>query len=101
MYQSGWEELGLFARLFSVPCPGARRTGGAPELERAFLDDLTPESRQTITAQLEPCMRDARPDERFQFERHGYFVVDPVDSWDGQPVFNRAVTLRDSWGKVG
>ena len=94
-------EVRLFDRLFSVPAPGARREGDAPELERDFLDDLNPESRQTITAQLEPCMRDARPDERFQFERHGYFVVDPVDSWDGQPVFNRAVTLRDSWGKVG
>ena len=94
-------EVRLFDRLFSVPAPGARRTGDAPELERDFLDDLNPESRQTITAQLEPCMRDARPDERFQFERHGYFVVDPVDSRDGQPLFNRAVTLRDSWSKVG
>ncbi|MBL0353041.1 MAG: glutamine--tRNA ligase/YqeY domain fusion protein [Dechloromonas sp.] len=94
-------EVRLFDRLFSVPAPGARREGDAPELERDFLDDLNPESRQTITAQLEPCMRDTRPDERFQFERHGYFVVDPLDSRDGQPVFNRAVTLRDSWGKVG
>lgn len=41
----------------------------------------------------------AKPDERFQFERHGYFVADLRDSKPGAPVFNRAVTLRDSWNK--
>jgi glutaminyl-tRNA synthetase len=49
---------------------------------------------RTVTAQLEPALRDAPPEERFQFERHGYFVVD-----SGAPaLFNRTVTLRDSWG---
>jgi len=84
-----------------VPAPGARREGDAPDLERNFLDDLNPDSAQTITAQLEPCLRDAGPEERFQFERHGYFVADRVDSRPGAPVFNRTVTLKDSWGKAG
>ncbi|UCV04410.1 glutamine--tRNA ligase/YqeY domain fusion protein [Dechloromonas denitrificans] len=99
--QSYAAEIRLYDRLFSVAAPGARREGDAPELERNFLDDLNPNSRQSITAQLEPCLRDAKPEERFQFERHGYFVADRVDSKDGQPVFNRAVTLKDSWGKAG
>ena len=94
-------EVRLFERLFSVPAPGARREGDAPELERDFLDDLNPGSRTIITAQLEPCLRDAAPEARFQFERHGYFIADPVDSQAGKPVFNRAVTLKDSWGKAG
>ena len=58
------------------------------------------DSARTITAQLEPSLRDAKPEERFQFERHGYFVADRVDSKPGAPVFNRAVTLKDSWGKA-
>jgi len=99
--QSCAAEIRLFERLFKVPAPGNRREGDAPDLERNFLDDLNPDSRQTITAQLEPSLRDAKPEERFQFERHGYFVADRVDSRDGQPVFNRAVTLKDSWGKAG
>ena len=52
-----------------------------------------------IGAYLEPALKEARPEERFQFERHGYFVADRVDSKPGAPAFNRAVTLRDSWGK--
>jgi len=94
-------EIRLFDRLFAVPAPGARREGDAPEVERDFLADLNPESKSVITAQLEPALKDARPEQRFQFERHGYFVVDPVDSGAGRPVFNRAVTLKDSWGKGG
>jgi len=43
-------------------------------------------------------MSKAMPDEKFQFERHGYFVADRVDSKAGKPVFNRGVTLKDSWG---
>ena len=94
-------EVRLYDRLFKVPAPGARREGDAPDLERNFLDDLNPESKQVIAALLEPSLRDARPEQRFQFERHGYFVADHVDSGDGKPVFNRAVTLRDSWGAAG
>jgi glutaminyl-tRNA synthetase len=54
---------------------------------------------RTIAAQLEPALKDARPEDRFQFERHGYFVADLRDSKPGAPVFNRAVTLRDSWAR--
>ncbi len=52
-----------------------------------------------ITAQLEPALREAGAEERFQFERHGYFVADRRESTPGVPVFNRTVTLRDSWEK--
>jgi glutaminyl-tRNA synthetase len=78
----------LYDRLFKVPQPGS---------ERDFLEDLNPHSKTIITAQLEPALRDAAPDTRYQFERHGYFVADRVDSRAGAPVFNRTVSLRDSW----
>ena len=52
-----------------------------------------------MTAYLEPGLRDAKPEDRFQFERHGYFVADRADSQPGKPVFNRTVGLKDSWGK--
>jgi glutaminyl-tRNA synthetase len=78
----------LYDRLFKVPQPGT---------ERDFLEDLNPESKQVITAQLEPALRDAEPEARFQFERHGYFVADRVDSRPGAPVFIRTVGLKDSW----
>ncbi|MCE1241637.1 glutamine--tRNA ligase/YqeY domain fusion protein [Oryzomicrobium sp.] len=91
-------EVRLYDRLFKVPHPGARREGDPEDLERNFLDDINPNSKVVITAQLEPALKDARAEERFQFERHGYFVADRVDSKTGTPVFNRAVTLKDSWG---
>jgi glutaminyl-tRNA synthetase len=84
-------EVRLYDRLFKEAHPGA---GG-----RNFLLDLNPDSVKTITAQLEPALAAAEPGTRFQFERHGYFVVDTTDSSPGKPVFNRAVTLRDSWAK--
>ena len=90
-------EVRLYDRLFAVPAPGARREGDALELERDFLDDLNPASKRTITAQLEPALKDAPAEARFQFERHGYFVADQHDSRPGAPVFNRTVTLKDSW----
>jgi glutaminyl-tRNA synthetase len=85
-------EVRLYDRLFTVPNPGAG--------DRDFLQDINPESVRVIQAQLEPALRDAAPEERFQFERHGYFVADRLDSKQGQPVFNRTVTLRDSWAKA-
>ncbi len=90
-------EVRLYDRLFSHPTPGARREGDPPELERNFLDDLNPQSLTVIQAAMEPSLRDAKPEDRFQFERHGYFVADMKDSTAGQPVFNRTVTLKDAW----
>ncbi len=92
-------QIRLYDRLFSHPYPGARREGDAEGQQRDFLDDLNPDSVQTIEAWLEPSLRYARPEERFQFERHGYFVADRIDSAEGTPVFNRTVTLKDSWAK--
>jgi glutaminyl-tRNA synthetase len=78
----------LYDRLFKVPHPGA---------ERDFLLDINPDSKRSVQAELEPALQTAQPEERFQFERHGYFVADRVDSQPRAPVFNRAVGLRDTW----
>ena len=85
-------EVRLYDRLFKSDSPGS---GG-----RDFLEDLNPDSKRVITAQLEPGLRGAMAEERFQFERHGYFVADRIDSRPGSPVFNRAVTLKDSWSAI-
>ena len=79
----------LFERLFNDPHPDA---GG-----KDFTQLLNPNALETITAYLEPGMSAALPDQRYQFERHGYFVADRVDSQPGKPVFNRIVTLKDSF----
>jgi glutaminyl-tRNA synthetase len=68
---------------------------------RNYLDDLNPQSHRIVTAYVEPALADVAPEERYQFERHGYFVADPRDHVRGKPVFNRAVTLRDSWARGG
>ena len=84
----------LYDRLFTVPAPGAGDTD--------YLTQIDPESVRLLpNAKLEPGLRDAKPEDRFQFERHGYFVADAKDSKPGAPVFNRAVTLRDTFGKGG
>ena len=92
-------EVRLYDRLFAHAYPGNRREGDPEGLERDFLEDINPDSLRVITAQLEPALRAARPEARFQFERHGYFVADRIDTRDGAPVFNRTVTLRDAWKK--
>ena len=92
-------EVRLYDRLFAHAYPGARREGDAEGVERSFIDDINPDSMRTITAWLEPGLRDAPAEQRFQFERHGYFVTDRIDSVAGAPVFNRTVTLKDSWNK--
>ena len=82
----------LYDRLFQVPEPGAE-TGN-------FLDDLNPNSLETVaTCRIEPALAAARPGERFQFERLGYFCVDP-DSRPDNLIFNRTVTLKDPWAKI-
>ncbi|TCS36368.1 glutaminyl-tRNA synthetase [Paucimonas lemoignei] len=83
-------EVRLYDRLFADPNPDA---GG-----KDFKQALNPNAKEVITAYLEQGMKAALPDEKFQFERHGYFVADRVDSTPGKPVFNRVVTLKDSWG---
>jgi glutaminyl-tRNA synthetase len=83
-------EVRLYERLFNDPQPDAAG--------KDFLAALNPDSKTVITAYLEPGMEHARADTRYQFERHGYFTVDHVDSKPGEPVFNRIVTLRDSFG---
>ncbi|MFZ1907875.1 MAG: glutamine--tRNA ligase/YqeY domain fusion protein [Burkholderiales bacterium] len=73
-------EVRLYDRLFATPQPEG-------------VGDLNRDSKKVITARLEPALREAKPEERFQFERHGYFVADRADP----STFNRTVTLRDSW----
>ncbi len=84
-------EIRMYDRLFKAQYPGSG--------DRDFLDDINPDSVQTITAQLEASLQDVNAGDTFQFERHGYFVADRVDSVKGKPVFNRTVTLRDAWQK--
>ncbi|NBC49150.1 MAG: glutamine--tRNA ligase/YqeY domain fusion protein [Gammaproteobacteria bacterium] len=85
-------EVRLYDRLFTVPQPG---TSG-----RDVREDLNPDSLRVIRdAKLEPSLGAAKPGDRFQFEREGYFVADP-DSLSERPVLNRTVTLRDTWAKV-
>jgi glutaminyl-tRNA synthetase len=89
-------EVRLYDRLFSVSQPGSDKQG--PDW-KTFLNT---ESLQTLTrCRLEPSLAAATPGSRYQFERQGYFTVDPVDAVAGAPVFNRIVTLRDSWAKTG
>lgn len=84
-------EVRLFDRLFNAEEPG-KRTGN-------WADDLNPDSLKVVRAMLEPSLAAAKAGDRFQFERLGYFRVDE-DSREGKPVFNRTVTLKDSWAKV-
>jgi glutaminyl-tRNA synthetase len=86
-------EVRLYDRLFSEPQPDA---GG-----RDFKQALNPQAKTVVNAYLEPGLANALPEQRFQFERHGYFVADRVDSQPGKPVFNRITTLKDSWGGKG
>jgi glutaminyl-tRNA synthetase len=84
-------EVRLYDRLFTEPQPDA---GG-----KDFLASLNPHSLRVVRAVLEPTLANAQPDNKFQFERHGYFVADRIDHAPGKPVFNLAVGLKDSWGK--
>ena len=64
-----------------------------------FIESLNPNNLKVVTAIVEPSLANAKPDDKFQFERHGYFVADRVDHRAEKPVFNLAVGLKDSWGK--
>jgi len=114
-------EVRLYDRLFSVPQPGSSASMSVPApigapatsndagledtapfdepTERNYLDDLNLQSRRVVTAYVERSLAQSAREERFQFERHGYFIADARDHDAAHPVFNRAVTLRDSWSK--
>ncbi|MFY4705616.1 glutamine--tRNA ligase/YqeY domain fusion protein [Burkholderia glumae] len=83
-------EVRIYDRLFREPHPDA---GG-----RNYLEALNPDSKKIVNAYLEPGTEHAEAEARYQFERHGYFVADRLDTRPGKPVFNRIVPLRDSWG---
>ena len=84
-------EIRLYDRLFSVPNPDEESEG------KTYRDYLNPESRRTVTGYVEPAAASATPEQSFQFERTGYFVADRRDHTEAKPVFNRSVTLRDTW----
>jgi glutaminyl-tRNA synthetase len=82
-------EVRLYDRLFSVP---------EPDSSGDFKSFINPNSLEAVTAKSEPALADARPEERYQFERLGYFALDP-DSRPEKQIWNRTVTLRDIWSK--
>ncbi|ASM75982.1 Glutamine--tRNA ligase [Vitreoscilla filiformis] len=84
-------EMRLFDRLFTEAQPDA---GG-----RDFLTVLNPNSKKVLRSYLEPSLAHAKPDDKFQFERHGYFVADRLDHSAALPVINRITTLKDGWAK--
>jgi len=82
-------ESRLYDRLFTVP---------EPDADGDFKKHLNPNSLEVVTAKCEPSLKDADPQERYQFERLAYFALDK-DSQPGKPVFNRTITLKDTWAK--
>ena len=84
-------EVRMYDRLFNDANPDA---GG-----KDFIEGLNPNSLKVVTAVVEPSLVSAKADDKFQFERVGYFVADRIDHTPGKPVFNLAVGLRDGWGK--
>ncbi len=88
-------EVRLYDRLFVNPSPGSNDPGGN------FLNDLNPDSIETVTScRVEPGLLKAKPEDIYQFERVGYFCVDSKESRPEALVFNRTVTLRDTWAKL-
>ena len=85
-------EVRLYDRLFTVEQPDA-------DPNKDFTEFINPDSLKTVKAFIEPSLAEARPGERFQFQRLGYFIADP-ESRPGAPVFNRTVTLKDTWAKL-
>ena len=84
-------EVRMYDRLFTDPQPDA---GG-----KDFLSLLNPDSLKVVTAYVEPSLKAAQADDKFQFERFGYFVADRKDHRSDKPVFNKITGLKDSWGK--
>lgn len=89
-------EVRLYDHLFAVPDPMGQAGDGGDHMQF-----LNPKSLEVLKGcKLEPGLAQAAPGSRHQFERQGYFCVDTVDSRPGAPVFNRAVSLRDTWAKI-
>ena len=86
-------EIRLYDRLFSVENPDDESEG------KTYRDYLNPASKRSVRGYLEPSAAEAAPEQSFQFERMGYFVADRRDHSAARPVFNRSVTLRDTWAK--
>jgi glutaminyl-tRNA synthetase len=82
-------EVRLYDRLFTVP---------EPDAQGDFKGHLNPHSLEVVTAKCEPSLNQATPDQRYQFERLGYFALDK-DSAPGKLVLNRTITLKDTWAK--
>lgn len=88
-------EARLYDHLFTRENPEEDREGAH------FTDYINPGSLEVLTScLLEPGLAGAAPGSRYQFLRHGYFIVDPVDSREGSPVFNRVVSLKDTWARM-
>jgi len=88
-------EIRLYDRLFNHPSPDTAKAGGD------YRDHINPDSLRTQTrCYMEPALAQAQAGERFQFEREGYFCLDRTHCSGDRPVFNRVVTLRDSWAKI-
>jgi glutaminyl-tRNA synthetase len=86
-------EVRVYDRLFNVAAPDDDSDG------KSWIEHINPEAKRIVQAWLEPSAAAAAPEQRFQFERLGYFVADRVEHQAQQPVFNRTVTLRDTWVK--
>jgi glutaminyl-tRNA synthetase len=88
-------EIRLYDRLFAVADPDNDEAG------KGYQEHLNPDSRRTVVGYVEPAAAQAKPEQQFQFERIGYFVADRYDHRSDAPVFNRSVTLRDTWAQKG
>ena len=87
-------EVRLYDRLFLSESPEESPEG------KTFLDNINPNSKTILHAVVEPALAQIQPGSRVQFERNGYYFADEIDSKPGAPVFNRIVTLKDTWAKI-
>ncbi|MCB9597452.1 MAG: glutamine--tRNA ligase/YqeY domain fusion protein [Sandaracinaceae bacterium] len=86
-------EVRLFDRLFTVENPMGDES-------KSFLEFINPDSKKIVTGKLEPALGELEPGTRVQLERVGYFVTDSADHTAERPVFNRTITLKDTWAKI-
>lgn len=86
-------EVRVYDRQFNVAAPESEEDG------KTWLEHINPQAKRVVHAWLEPAAANVAPEQRFQFERLGYFVADRIDHQPAKPVFNRTVTLRDTWAR--